>query len=945
MKETKLISLCGEWSIAKDPQNNGCENGWQRKIPKTQLKRIYIYDRMPSSYWTMDLSYSNIFPKYHGYVWYYKTVSGVPEIQNGERVLLEFERAGYVCEAFVNGVCVGEHRDHEKKFAFDVTDAIRTDGENLVAVRCFEPRATGRPIDGLSLQDFPNGCFGNVNAFMLGCEDAFCLECIGGILGAVHLRVVPCVCIEEVYVRPFYHTGEVDVTVLVKNTADDPLQKAFDVVFADKKAGTAVLQAQKTVTVPVGESEIVVHTKIENHRLWELDQPFLYLAAVSVDDMDMHTASFGFKDFRVQNGFFFLNGKRIFLKGAHCAITPAYAVSMKALGFNLIRTITRSFTEETLDICDEIGLLVLDAALTAWGMPIRETTREQVERYNINMIRRHRNHPSVAAYCLFNEEEHKDPLFYCGADALPLLRRLAPDTLFLLHSGRWDHKNMLGSASNPGSDKWDTYLGAEGREDVVERIPPFRIDGYNDLAMGDVHVYPTVPISAADRNYFRTVGHNSNPLFISESGIASQGDPMGEYLSNCNENLSGAITIETAKQFWDEAEEFLDFYDLRDVYPVISDFSRDTERLNGTQRTLLYNIFRSNPMINGFSFTSFGVSNEGALQGNLVVKDSLAYAIQQGHEPLRWAMFTEERTVYSNKSFGIEAVLCNEDVLKPGSYAALAYVHNQDGCVWKKHFTVEYPEQGFGGMPPLAVSALREEITLPAGEYVFSARLLDGGAAYDGDWKFTVAENAEQVKADIAVYGVSEEAIAFLGAHGVSVHLLAEIDATDPPKLVLVGCPNDTKELEKLHELVQNGCNIVFADIRFFMEHPDTLKQIVGEDASVRGIVGTIYHHDHICKPHPLFAGVSKAGAIEFDQLGAIYPENIFQAVKKPSQTVCAAIRMDSSFNVPGLSIGEYDRGDGRYVLNNFRMLENIGKHPFADLLLCNFVKHYGISS
>ena len=149
--KNKAVTLCGEWSITKDPQNNGRENGWQNAIPDTEIKKITIYDRMPSSYWTMQLSYSNVFPKYHGFVWYYKSVPVLPTREEGDRILLEFERAGYICEAFFNGVPVGEHRDHEQKFAFDVTDAIRTDGENLLAVRCFEPRAIGRDIDRKSV--------------------------------------------------------------------------------------------------------------------------------------------------------------------------------------------------------------------------------------------------------------------------------------------------------------------------------------------------------------------------------------------------------------------------------------------------------------------------------------------------------------------------------------------------------------------------------------------------------------------------------------------------------------------------------------------------------------------------------------------------------------------------------------------------------------------------
>ena len=185
----KLVTLAGEWLITKDEENSGRENGWQNALPDTAFEHITVYDHMPNSDWTMQLSYSNVFPKYHGYVWYYKTVTALPALEKGERMLLEFERAGYVTEAFFNGIRVGEHRDHEQKFAFDITDAIRADGENLLAVRCFEPRAVGEDIDGLKLHEIPNSCFGNVNAHMLGCADAFCLEFIDRLHTFYHTSV------------------------------------------------------------------------------------------------------------------------------------------------------------------------------------------------------------------------------------------------------------------------------------------------------------------------------------------------------------------------------------------------------------------------------------------------------------------------------------------------------------------------------------------------------------------------------------------------------------------------------------------------------------------------------------------------------------------------------------------------------------------------------------
>lgn len=937
----KMISLGGMWKIAKDENNSGKENGWHKALPETALYDIVIPDHIPNQQWTMQLSYANIFPKYHGFVWYYKTIDQGPSLAEGEHLLLEFERAAYLCRAYLNGVYLGEHAQHEKSFSFDATRAYRPGEENLLAVQCFEPRATGAELDGISLWKLPNSCWAQTQAHMLGAEDSFCLECVGGILGSVHLRAVPQVHIEELYVRTFWESGEVQVHLEIINLAA-PCTKEVSVLLSAKKSGKEIETLCQCFDIPTGRSEFVLNTKIENHQLWELDAPFLYLATAGIDGHCHITTNFGFKDFRIQNGYFFLNGKRIFLKGAHATPSAAYAISMKALGFNAIRTIAREFPEELFNLCDELGLLVLDAAATGWGMFMHENTRQQIEDCNENIIRKHRNHPCVAAYYLVNETEDKPELFSCYVEALPKLRALVPDTLFLLHSGRWDRDITLGSASNPRSNRWDTYLGAEGIIDYPNRELPIPFDGYQDPAMGDIHIYMHVPIAPKTRDYLRKIGQDAAPVFISESGIASQLDIMGEYLPYSDQNLSVAITTQTAKTVWDETEAFLDFYDLRQVYPLACDISRATEKLNGIQRTHLYNIYRSNPKINGFSFTSFGVSHEGTLQGNMVIKDSLAYAIQQGHEPLRWALFSSDRTVYANKPFEIEAVLCNEDVLKPGNYTAQAYIRGKRGCAWKKDFVVNYPENGYGNMPPLAFSALKETVSLPAGEYVFSVRLTQGNVAYDGDLPITVAIAAEeQLDAKIAVCCLSEDVCIFLREHGIVTEEVNTNSLHDLPKLVLVGTPKDITCMELLQAFAVRGCNVVFLTSELFAENPEWLKKIAGSNAYVRNAHGTIYHHDHITISHSLFDKLNDAGVLEADRFGIVYPREIFCNISKPDKTVCAAIRIDSTFTTPGLTVGEYVVGNGRYVLNTFPIAQALNKHPYADQLLINMIKSY----
>ncbi len=97
-----------------------------------------------------------------------------------------------------------------------------------------------------------------------------------------------------------------------------------------------------------------------------------------------HEASscFGFRDFRVVDGYFRLNGRRIFVKSTHTGNhvpfgqvvpPPGYPdllrrdlLYAKASGFNMVRYISGLAYPDELSMCDELGLLVYEETLAAW---------------------------------------------------------------------------------------------------------------------------------------------------------------------------------------------------------------------------------------------------------------------------------------------------------------------------------------------------------------------------------------------------------------------------------------------------------------------------------------------------------------------------------------------------------------------------------------------------
>ena len=165
---------------------------------------------------------------------------------------------------------------------------------------------------------------------------------------------------------------------------------------------------------------------IDNPQLWSLENPNLYFIEASVFSggrmMDRECVSFGFRDieFNPDEGFF-LNNKYHKLKGVCLhhdlgALGAAFNTEaakrqlsiMKSMGVNAIRTSHNMPASEFLDLCDEMGFLVVNEAFDIWEKPknpfdyarfFPEWYKKDVESW----IKRDRNHPSVIMWSLGNE--------------------------------------------------------------------------------------------------------------------------------------------------------------------------------------------------------------------------------------------------------------------------------------------------------------------------------------------------------------------------------------------------------------------------------------------------------------------------------------------------------------------------------------------------------------
>jgi len=144
---------------------------------------------------------------------------------------------------------------------------------------------------------------------------------------------------------------------------------------------------------------------------------------------------------------------------------------------------------------------------------------ERFDRSTGAMIRRDRNHPSVAIWGLINETRD-GPVFRQAVAFLPQLRALDPTRLALLASGRWDSQPLIGSVSNPASTQWEHVWGVEAPgAPAVSSAWSREAAGHVEHA-GDAHAYPSVPQS-------RDAERVASRLCWKSADGAGSGGPIG----------------------------------------------------------------------------------------------------------------------------------------------------------------------------------------------------------------------------------------------------------------------------------------------------------------------------------------------------------------------------------------------------------------------------------
>ncbi|HUI30720.1 MAG TPA: glycoside hydrolase family 2 TIM barrel-domain containing protein, partial [Candidatus Acidoferrales bacterium] len=323
--------------------------------------------------------------------WYRRTFT-IPKDDGGNRIIVKFDGVFRDSKVWFNGFFLGEHLSGYTDFDFDVTDYANFGGSNVLVVRVNATQAEGWFYEGAGIY-----------------RHVWLLE-----FAPLHIPLYGTYITSTV--KSDFASANVDIRTEVFNQEYLQTDCRLVSVLLDEK-GKEVGRNTSQISQLNQYEKKKFNQKIEvaDPHLWSLQNPYLYCVVQLVESkgkvVDRITSKIGIRSVRFDrdNGFF-LNGKHVEIQGVCCHQDHAGVGSalpdglqyfritkLKEMGCNAYRTSHNPPTPELLDVCDSVGMLVLDENRLMGGTP-------EISNEFRRLILRDRNHPCVIAWSIGNEE-------------------------------------------------------------------------------------------------------------------------------------------------------------------------------------------------------------------------------------------------------------------------------------------------------------------------------------------------------------------------------------------------------------------------------------------------------------------------------------------------------------------------------------------------------------
>ena len=945
-----VLSLDGTWQVIFDDDNKGRALNWQFE---SNFRGYYGVEQV-----TVPACLEEFRQDYEGVAWYGKTFD-LPAEWQGKTIRLFFEAVNYRAEIWVNGEATGNHEGGYTGFVLNVGDLLTAGQPNFIAVRVVTPLITRDVvIDGLGRDDMPHW------------RGAIA----GGIWQSVSLLATDDVYIEDGFVRGDFETGEVNVEMAVRNANLKRQQIELGWEIVASKGPASPLTDTENLTLRPGTSHLYRKFNVPDFQLWDLDNPFLYNLAATVRIQDVVSdhveIRFGFREFTVKDKNFFLNGQKIVLKTTFnegfYPHSMAYPRDLKLLkqefqlikegNINMIRPWRKPQPSVVYDLADELGILFVGAlpveCMDYWPQ-ITPYTQQRIENEVTEMVLRDRNHPSIVIWEMFNE---------IMRDGLKRLRHSTS-----LKARELDETRLILDEAGGFAGVCHVYLPGS----------------YEPTLINDVHDYPGTPFDQASYDNLLSLGKTESELQAlgrSSTGSHTRSHIEPGLLTNISELGYGSIPDLKANmaQYRREGNPLTPDYRIHErlyesyktvlkqtgtdqVFPNFQDFVLACQEIHYIGNKLMTEACRINPDIAGIGIHAL---NDGdwvvgaGLIDNFRNPKRAYFAIQEVFADRYLAVRPSRQNLYVGQGLQVTLTSVND---KEGIDGILfMQVTGDDGQVlFEVQDQVDMPED----IADLGVYGISTDGMLGKCHVDVSYKVGDSIAVAGCSSFYVLDPAASRLSAfQVAVIDVDGALGTYL--QGIGKEFQGFSKQTSPHCPVLVNLNGwDGGPLEVFSDLadwVQEGGSAIFLGAP-----PETA---FGVGSGMRRMTGhvrkglllpftTSYFNakglwvpcSHVVKNHPIYDGLPSHCLMSQE-----YRDVVSRWAMGTPETdwICGTITYDwfaglkhkqnyrgVSAAMHGADMAQKTHGAGSYILSTHRIVENLGKDPFADRLLSNLLR------
>lgn len=884
-------SLNGEWRLALDPNDIGKKERWfeAKDLPDTIAVRV-------PSVWDLWV------PDYDGVGWYFRDFELGSE-WTGQHIELRFGAVDYFAEVWLNGKKLGDHEGGYTPFALDATKAAQT-GSNRLTVRVIDPHGPEGFGDFLPKQ-IPSSKEGGYFSF-------------AGIWGDVSVEGRHPAHINDVFIQP------------------DIRRKRLTVLVGTSQPGAVRLSIQGTSFETMGEpGELQV--KFPEFEMWSPENPKLYTLKTELlqgeEVVDTVLTRFGMREFTVKENRFWLNSHPIFVKAvlhqpdyARSLVTPE-SVELarrelelaKEAGFNMIRLHIKTAPKITLDLADELGLLLYEEPPIGW-IQDSKWMKDRCEREVREMVLRDRNHPSVVIWGMLNESGNAGYVTLGGAqkikdDLCRLARSLDPTRVIIDDSG-----------------------GVNATREPARMMLPYHeeLEPYDDL-----HIYQRAPVDREIELYYTHSGDPNKLYFLSEFGFGGMED-LADVVAQYGEQQSVCKDAKFLQKMLDAAQQGYSERDLERVFGSFSEFTAAARELQCDAARHQVDACRANPKLAGYCYTQLCDAGHefcaGVVDRWRRPKPALK-TFKEIQKAVRPIIQMTKTNLTPREEVSVMVTMVNDDHLEGFADLSLQVIGPTNQVLWKKKRSTKIPKAGkelWSGTIGASGST---------GTHKFAVRLMQGlKRIAENIVEFHVFDPAEPSGIEVNLldpqktYADACHRLASPGTILAPVHIV-------PPLGNSIRAYPDNELMQILAQVKDGAVAILFGppdDWNLLADRVDPAIRATSKDA-----VGAFLGMYHYVKLHPVFDGLPARGLMRQQYRNTVSAKTFLET---SDEDICG------TFDTTPIAEGNYMMGEtkwwgsdilvrrygsGRLVFTHLRILEHLGADPVADRLFVNLLKHF----